>query len=82
MPGLMTLRREYADVLPLRGARIPGSLHMTAQTTMLIETLVALGAEVRWAFLQHLLHPGLRRRGRHRRPVRHPREPLRRRTRC
>ncbi|GAA4862189.1 adenosylhomocysteinase [Saccharopolyspora cebuensis] len=49
MPGLMTLRREYAEVFPLRGARITGSLHMTVQTAVLIETLVALGAEVRWA---------------------------------
>ncbi|ANY24524.1 adenosylhomocysteinase [Gordonia terrae] len=49
MPGLMELRREYADVLPLRGARISGSLHMTVQTAVLIETLTALGAEVRWA---------------------------------
>ncbi|MDQ4011096.1 MAG: adenosylhomocysteinase [Actinomycetota bacterium] len=49
MPGLMTLRREYAEVFPLRGARISGSLHMTVQTAVLIETLVSLGAEVRWA---------------------------------
>ena len=49
MPGLMSLRREYADVLPLKGARISGSLHMTVQTAVLIETLVVLGAEVRWA---------------------------------
>jgi adenosylhomocysteinase len=49
MPGLMSLRREYAEVLPLKGARISGSLHMTIQTAVLIETLVALGAEVRWA---------------------------------
>ncbi|WP_227996324.1 adenosylhomocysteinase [Nocardia australiensis] len=49
MPGLMALRREYADVLPLKGARISGSLHMTIQTAVLIETLVALGAQVRWA---------------------------------
>jgi len=49
MPGLMELRREYADVLPLKGARISGSLHMTVQTAVLIETLVALGAQVRWA---------------------------------
>ncbi|HET9256832.1 MAG TPA: adenosylhomocysteinase [Pseudonocardiaceae bacterium] len=49
MPGLMALRREYADVYPLRGARISGSLHMTVQTAVLIETLVSLGAEVRWA---------------------------------
>uniref|UniRef100_UPI00131B7998 adenosylhomocysteinase n=1 Tax=Amycolatopsis anabasis TaxID=1840409 RepID=UPI00131B7998 len=49
MPGLMALRREYAEVFPLRGARISGSLHMTVQTAVLIETLVALGAQVRWA---------------------------------
>ncbi|MCS6969603.1 MAG: adenosylhomocysteinase, partial [Planctomycetes bacterium] len=49
MPGLMTLRRRYAGQRPLAGARIAGSLHMTLQTAVLIETLVALGAEVRWA---------------------------------
>ncbi|GAA1654853.1 adenosylhomocysteinase [Mycolicibacterium murale] len=49
MPGLMELRREYHDVQPLKGARISGSLHMTVQTAVLIETLTALGAEVRWA---------------------------------
>ena len=49
MPGLMSLRREYADVQPLKGARISGSLHMTVQTAVLIETLTSLGAEVRWA---------------------------------
>ncbi|HWE32156.1 MAG TPA: adenosylhomocysteinase [Solirubrobacteraceae bacterium] len=49
MPGLMATRREYADTQPLKGARITGSLHMTIQTAVLIETLVALGAEVRWA---------------------------------
>lgn len=49
MPGLMSLRREYAEVQPLKGARISGSLHMTVQTAVLIETLLALGAEVRWA---------------------------------
>ncbi|MBV9578065.1 MAG: adenosylhomocysteinase [Chloroflexi bacterium] len=49
MPGLMGLRREFADAQPLKGARISGSLHMTIQTAVLIETLVALGAEVRWA---------------------------------
>jgi adenosylhomocysteinase len=49
MPGLMTLRREYAQAFPLRGARISGSLHMTVQTAVLIETLVSLGAQVRWA---------------------------------
>jgi adenosylhomocysteinase len=49
MPGLMAIRREFAAARPLRGARITGSLHMTIQTAVLIETLVALGAEVRWA---------------------------------
>jgi adenosylhomocysteinase len=49
MPGLMSLRREYAESKPLKGARIAGSLHMTIQTAVLIETLVVLGAEVRWA---------------------------------
>jgi adenosylhomocysteinase len=49
MPGLMSVRAEYADAQPLRGARITGSLHMTIQTAVLIETLVALGAHVRWA---------------------------------
>lgn len=49
MPGLMALREEYHDVQPLKGARISGSLHMTVQTAVLIETLTALGAEVRWA---------------------------------
>ncbi len=48
MPGLMELRREYAEARPLHGARIVGSLHMTVQTAVLIETLVSLGAEVRW----------------------------------
>src|SRR5271154_5853625 len=49
MPGLMAIRDEFAKVHPLRGARITGSLHMTIQTAVLIETLIALGAEVRWA---------------------------------
>ncbi len=49
MPGLMSLRTEYADAKPLTGARITGSLHMTVQTAVLIETLVAIGAQVRWA---------------------------------
>jgi adenosylhomocysteinase len=49
MPGLMTVRAEWADSQPLAGARITGSLHMTVQTAVLIETLVALGAQVRWA---------------------------------
>ena len=48
MPGLMSTRAEFADAQPLKGARITGSLHMTIQTAVLIETLVALGAEVRW----------------------------------
>jgi adenosylhomocysteinase len=49
MPGLMALRKEYAHEQPLKGARIAGCLHMTIQTAVLIETLVALGAEVRWS---------------------------------
>ena len=49
MPGLMALRAEYGEEKPLKGARIVGSLHMTIQTAVLIETLVALGADVRWA---------------------------------
>ncbi|MFV0335255.1 MAG: adenosylhomocysteinase [Tropicimonas sp.] len=49
MPGLMSLREEYGGAQPLKGARIAGSLHMTVQTAVLIETLTALGAEVRWA---------------------------------
>ena len=49
MPGLMAVRDEYAPSQPLRGARITGSLHMTIQTAVLIETLAALGAQVRWA---------------------------------
>ncbi|MEP6481848.1 MAG: adenosylhomocysteinase, partial [Rhodoglobus sp.] len=48
MPGLMSLRKEFGDSKPLSGARIMGSLHMTVQTAVLIETLVALGAQVRW----------------------------------
>ena len=49
MPGLMAMRAEYGDAQPLKGARITGSLHMTIQTAVLIETLVALGADIRWA---------------------------------
>ena len=49
MPALMAIRREYAVSQPLKGARITGSLHMTIQTAVLVETLQALGAEVRWA---------------------------------
>ncbi|MAO97363.1 MAG: adenosylhomocysteinase, partial [Citromicrobium sp.] len=48
MPGLMALREQYGDSKPLKGAKIAGSLHMTIQTAVLIETLVALGADVRW----------------------------------
>ena len=49
MPGLMSIREEFAKAQPLKGARITGSLHMTIQTAVLVETLQALGAEVRWA---------------------------------
>jgi len=49
MPGLMALREEFAESQPLKGSRIVGSLHMTIQTAVLIETLTALGADVRWA---------------------------------
>ena len=49
MPGLMAIREEFAKTQPLKGARITGSLHMTIQTAVLIETLQALGADVRWA---------------------------------
>jgi len=49
MPGLMALREQYGSQKPLKGAKISGSLHMTIQTAVLIETLVALGANVRWA---------------------------------
>src|SRR5947209_20057787 len=49
MPGLMALREEFGGSKPLTGARITGSLHMTIQTAVLIETLIELGAEVRWA---------------------------------
>ena len=49
MPGLMALRQKYLNEKPLKGAKIAGSLHMTIQTAVLIETLVDLGAEVKWA---------------------------------
>src|SRR5690606_40742908 len=49
MPGLMALRAEYGKEKPLKGARIAGCLHMTIQTAVLIETLIALGAEIRWS---------------------------------
>ncbi|MCK5548902.1 MAG: adenosylhomocysteinase, partial [Hyphomicrobiaceae bacterium] len=48
MPGLMATREEFGEAKPLKGARIAGSLHMTIQTAVLIETLTALGADVRW----------------------------------
>ena len=56
MPGLMAIRKEYADKKPLKGARIAGSIHMTIQTAVLIETLRALGAEVRWVSCLSLIH--------------------------
>ncbi len=49
MPGLMAIREEFAKAQPLKGARVTGSLHMTIQTAVLIETLKSLGADVRWA---------------------------------
>ena len=49
MPGLMAIRQEYAATKPLAGARIAGSLHMTIQTAVLVETLIELGASVRWS---------------------------------
>ena len=76
MPGLMALRAEYRGKQPLAGAQIMGSLHMTVQTAVLIETLVELGRRRALGLLQHLLHPGPRGgrggrgSGRHRRPPR------------
>ena len=77
MPGLMALRDEFGVAQPLKGARITGSLHMTIQTAVLIETLIALGAEVRWATcnifstqdhaaaaIAATRHPGVRDQGR------------------
>ena len=61
MPGLMQTREEFGAQKPLAGARITGSLHMTVQTAVLIETLVALGARGALGELQHLLDPGSRR---------------------
>src|SRR6201999_3094730 len=49
MPGLMSIRKEYGPSQPLKGARVAGCLHMTIQTAALIETLIALGAEVKWS---------------------------------
>jgi adenosylhomocysteinase len=66
MPGLMAIRKKYGPTKPLKGVRITGSLHMTIQTAVLIETLVDLGADRALGLLQHFLHPGPRRR-RHRR---------------
>ena len=69
MPGLMALRAEYGTSKPLKGARIAGSLHMTIQTAVLIETLKQLGADIRWASCNIYLDPGpcrrRHRRGRH-----------------
>ena len=56
MPGLMSLREEYKNEKPLKGARIAGCLHMTIQTAVLIETLVDLGAEVTWSSVIYFLH--------------------------
>ena len=65
MPGLMSIRAEYGPSKPLKGARIVGCLHMTVQTAVLIETLLALGATCPLVLLQYLLHAGSRRfRGR------------------
>ena len=58
MPGLMALREEFGASKPLKGARITGSLHMTIQTAVLIETLTALGAAGPLGLVQHLLDPG------------------------
>ena len=58
MPGLMALREKYGESKPLKGARIMGSLHMTIQTAVLIETLVALGAEVRWCSCNYIFNAG------------------------
>ena len=69
MPGLMALREEHAGKKPLDGARIVGCLHMTIQTAVLMETLIDLGADIRWSSVQYFLDPGPRRggdgRGRH-----------------
>ena len=61
--------KEFGPAQPLKGANISGSLHMTIQTAVLIETLQALGADVRWCLVQHLLHPGPRRGRRRPRPA-------------
>ena len=63
MPGLMAVREEYAKQQPLKGLKIVGSLHMTIQTAVLIETLTALGADGAVVLVQHFQHAGSRRRG-------------------
>ena len=73
MPGLMALRREYSEVRPLAGARVSGSLHMTVQTAVLIETLVDLGADVRWASCNIFSTQDHAAAADRRRPVRHRR---------
>ena len=75
MPGLMAVREEYARSQPLRGARITGSLHMTIQTAVLIETLVAHRRAGALGELQYLLDPGSRGRGRGRRAGRNAGRP-------
>ena len=62
MPALMAIRKELAATQPLKGARVTGSLHMTIQTAVLVETLQALGAEVRWASCNIFSDPRPRRR--------------------
>ena len=69
MPGLMSCREEYAKQQPLKGLKIVGSLHMTIQTAVLIETLVAARRRCALVFVQHLQHAGSRRRGGGRRPA-------------
>ena len=75
MPGLMAMRAEFAGSQPLAGARITGSLHMTVQTAVLIETLDRAGRRGALGQLQHLLHPGPRGRRRGGRPGGHGAEP-------
>ena len=77
MPGLMALRARYAGKQPLAGAKIMGSLHMTVQTAVLIETLTALGADVRWVSCNIFSTQDSRRRGRRRRPSRNRRHACR-----
>ena len=60
MPGLMAVREKYAAGQPLEGVRVMGSLHMTIQTAVLIESLSALGAQVRWCSCNIFFHPGPR----------------------